>query len=189
MIPLISSEAFAVSSAQQVASGASTGIGASATIFVSALLIIFLGLASIAIPYLPAIPILWLGIFLYGVGTNFEVIDLDFLFLISLLGLFSIVLDFIASMWGRPRYRSRFSGIFGAVLGGLIGSLFGNIGAFVVGPVIGAVVAELVQGHDNIFRIESENFTVIGYIGGTLVKLMIGIAIAGLFFWKLLSTS
>jgi hypothetical protein len=156
-------------------------------IFLATTAVMIVGLVSIVFPFLPSIPVIWLGIFLYGVGTNFAVVNPSFMLLISLLAFATIFLDYTTTVWGLKKYHGSLWGILGAVVGGFVGSLWGILGALVIGPVLGSVVFEMLRGRDNVFGIETERFTIVGFIGGTLVKFSVGIAMIGLFLWKVLS--
>ena len=161
----------------------------SSTLFLVTLAVTIVGLISIVFPFLPSIPVIWLGIFLYGVGTNFSVIDANFMLLISLMAFATIFLDYTTTVWGLRKYQGSMTGLLGAVVGGLFGSLFGIFTGFVVGPIMGAIVFEMLRGRDNVFGIETERFTIIGFIGGTIIKFAVGVAMIGLFLWKLVSHS
>ncbi len=156
-------------------------------IFLATFAVMLVGLISIVFPFLPSIPVIWLGIFLYGVGMNFSVVDANFMLLISLLAFTTVFLDYTTTVWGLKKYRGTPWGILGAVLGGFVGSLFGILGAFVIGPIMGSVVFEMLRGRDNVFGIETERFTIVGFIGGTLVKFSVGVAMIGLFLWKIVT--
>lgn len=158
-------------------------------IFLATFGVTLIGLISIAFPFLPSIPVIWLGIFLYGVGTNFAKVTPSFMLLVSLLAFATIFLDYTTTVWGLKKYRGSFWGILGAVIGGLVGSIFGILGALVVGPVFGSIVFEMLRGRDNVFGVETERFTIIGFVGGTIVKFAVGVAMIGLFLWKLLSVT
>jgi len=157
----------------------------SSGLFLATAAVMTIGLVSIAFPFLPATLVIWLGIFLYGVGTDFAVIDSQLLLTASVLAIGTVFLDYIMAVWGHRKYRGSLWGIFGAIFGGFIGAIFGNFAGFVLGPIFGAVVFELLHGHDNIFSIKTERFTIIGYVGGTFVKFTASIAMIGLFLWEL----
>lgn len=158
-------------------------------IFLATFSVTIIGLISIVFPFLPSIPVIWLGIFLYGVGTNFQVVNANFMLIISLLAFTTIFLDYTTSVWGLKKYRGSLWGVLGAILGGLFGSLFGILGGLVIGPVFGSIVFEMLRGRDNVYGVETERFTVIGFIGGTIVKFSVGIAMIGLFLWKIITQS
>lgn len=154
--------------------------------FALALLVMLGGLIGIILPFIPSIPLIWLGVFLYGVTTDFVRVDSDFLLIVSSLALATIFLDYITSLWGQKQFRVSVWTVFGAVLGGLVGSLFSFFYALVAGPVIGAVVTEIVRGRDSAFSFETGRYRIIGFVGGTIVKLSVGLAIIGLFLYEVL---
>ncbi len=154
--------------------------------FVLALLVMLGGLVGIILPFVPSIPLIWLGAFLYGVTTSFERVDSDFLLLVSSLALATFFLDYITSLWGQRSFRASFWSVLGAVVGGLIGSLVGLFYALVVGPVVGAVVFEIIRGRDAAFSFETGRYRIIGFVGGMIVKLAVGFAIIGLFLYQVL---
>ncbi len=157
----------------------------SSWLFLVTTAVMVIGLVSIAFPFLPATLVIWLGIFLYGVGTDFVVVDSQLLLTVSALAIGTVFLDYIMAVWGHRKYHGSAWGILGALFGGFIGAIFGNFAGFVLGPIFGAVVFELLRGHDNIFSIKTDRFTIIGYIGGTLVKFVASVAMIGLFLWEL----
>ncbi|MFH0829397.1 MAG: DUF456 domain-containing protein [Candidatus Kerfeldbacteria bacterium] len=157
-------------------------------LFFASIIIMLVGFMSIIFPFLPSVLVIWLGVFLYAVGSSFETIDANFMLVVSVLAFGTMFLDYLSNSWGSRKFRGSYWGVLGAVLGGLVGSLFGPLGMLVIGPVFGAVIFEMVRGRDNIFGIETDHFTVVGFIGGTLVKLATGVVIVGLFIWKLMQS-
>lgn len=154
-------------------------------LFIASLTIMLVGFLSILFPFLPSVLVIWLGAFIYGVGTDFEVVDPSLMLIISALAFGTILLDYFSNAWGHRRFRGTVWGVLGAVVGGFVGAVFGPFGGFVLGPVFGAIVFEMIRGRDNIFGIETDHFTIVGFIGGTLVKFAVGVAMMGLFLWRL----
>ncbi|MBI3115116.1 MAG: DUF456 domain-containing protein [Candidatus Kerfeldbacteria bacterium] len=154
--------------------------------FAFALLIMLAGMVGIFLPFIPSMPLIWLGVFFYGLVTDFTVIDNSFLVFASLLVLATIFLDYLTALWGGKRFRASLWTIFGAIVGGLVGSLFGLFYALIAGPILGAVVAEVVRGHDAAFTYRAKRYQVVGFLGGTIVKVAVGIAIVGLFLYETL---
>lgn len=154
-------------------------------VLVACVLIMFIGLAAIIFPLVPSIPFIWLGIFLYGLVSDFEKVSIDFVLLVTMLGMATIILDYIAASYGVKKFRASAFGLTGALVGGLLGFAFGPLGGFVIGPLLGAIVGETLVGRDILFRYETKRYVVIGLIGGTLIKVVVGVAMVGLFFWQL----
>ncbi len=143
------------------------------------------GIATIVFPIAPSIPTIWFGIFLFAVSHNFTTVNQSFIGLISIIAVGTIVLDYTLSRSGVKKLRAGPWGILGAVLGGLVGSLFGAIGGYLVGPLTGALVIELLLGRDQVYSYKSGNYTIVAFMGGTIIKLFAAIAMIGLFTLRL----
>lgn len=154
-------------------------------VLVVCIMVMLVGLAAIILPLLPSIPFIWLGIFLYALVSDFEKISIDFVLLVTLMGMVVIVIDYVASSYGVKKFRASVFGLTGALIGGLLGFAFGPLGGLVVGPLVGAVVGEAIVGRDTLFAYETKKFIVIGMVGGTFIKVVVGVAMVGLFLWQL----
>ena len=84
------------------------------TILCSVLMLI--GLLGVVLPGLPGVPLCWLGLFIYALGTGFERIPILTVVVFFVLMLLTLVLDFVAPMLGARKYRASKFGIFGAFL-------------------------------------------------------------------------
>lgn len=149
-------------------------------------LVIGIGVMGIIFPVVPSIPMIWLGIFLYAVLTDFQTLSSQTLVVISALGFAVLLFDYITSILGNKEFEGSVLGVLGGVLGGLVGSLFGPIYTYIVGPVVGSIVIQLLAGKDKVFGIELERFTIVAFIGGTLTKLAAAIAMIGIFLYNIL---
>ena len=143
------------------------------------------GLFSILFPIAPSIPTIWFGIFIYGVAHKYIDVNQQFLMVITLIALGTILLDYTMSKGGVQKFKAGPWGILGAIGGGLIGTFFGPFGSYLVGPILGSVVAELLHGRDRVYSYQTGNYTIIAFMGGTLIKLVAGIAMIGLFILRL----
>ncbi|MFH0853374.1 MAG: DUF456 domain-containing protein [bacterium] len=146
--------------------------------------IILVGLVGIVFPIVPSIPLIWFGIVLFGIATDFTVIDSSFLLMVSILGLIVVMLDFVGYLWGGKPFRASIWSVVGAVVAGLIGSFFGPLYGLVVGPLFGAIISQLIVGRDLVYSVETRRYIIIGYMGGTVIKFTVGIAMIGLFLWQ-----
>lgn len=152
---------------------------------IASLALILGGLFSIIFPIAPSIPTVWFGIFIYAVSHNYLDINQQFMVMISAIALATIVLDYTLSRSGFQKLKAGPWGIVGAVLGGAVGTLFGPIGTYLAGPILGAIIAETLRGRDRIYSYQSGNYTIIAFMGGTVVKLVAALAMIGLFILRL----
>ncbi|PIY96657.1 MAG: hypothetical protein COY66_03600 [Candidatus Kerfeldbacteria bacterium CG_4_10_14_0_8_um_filter_42_10] len=154
-------------------------------IVIISLVIMLFGLLGVIFPFFPGIIIIWVALFLYSGITQFKIVTLDYLFLATLITFIAIFLDYVAGYWGTKKINASLWGVGGAIAGGILGSVFGWLPALLIGPFVGAMAGEVFSGRDEIFKIEFKTYTIIGFVGGTLVKMSAGVAIIGLFIYKI----
>jgi uncharacterized protein len=100
--------------------------------------------------------------------------------ILVLLTLVSYVFDFLGSYFGAKYFGATKWGAFGAILGAFIGVFFGPIGLF-AGPLIGAVAGEFIAGKRMIEAGRAGWGSLLGNIGATVAKLIIGLAMIAIF--------
>lgn len=142
---------------------------------------IMAGLAGIFLPFLPGIPLAWLGVFIYAIGTGFERLSVAVIVGLGIGMAVISIMDFLAPVIGAKRYRASTWGMLGAAVGGLIGIIFLNIWGIVIGPMAGAFIAELLAGKRGEEAWRSALGAFVGFIAGTLVKLVYVIVLVGFF--------
>jgi hypothetical protein len=143
--------------------------------------LIIVGLIGIIIPFLPGIAFVWLGIFIYASKTGFETISLATLIVFSVITVLFFLLDFLAPLLGAKKYKSGKWGVVGAFLGTLLGvATLGPIG-LILGPFLGALAGELISGKERSQAFSSAFGAVIGFLFGTLLKLIFGLVMFGFF--------
>jgi uncharacterized protein YqgC (DUF456 family) len=111
-----------------------------------ALVLMLAGSVASIIPGIPGTPIVLLIAILHRVYFRAASVNNWVLAGLVLLTLFSVVLDYIASMMGAKKLGARWWGIVGAMVGGLVGMFFGLPGV-IIGPFLGAVLLELIGGY------------------------------------------
>ncbi len=97
-----------------------------------------------------------------------------------LLTLLSYLFDFLGSYFGAKRFGATKWGAFGAIIGALIGLFFGAIGLF-AGPAIGAIAGEIVGGKRMIDAGRAGWGSLLGNLGATVAKMVIGLAMIVIF--------
>ncbi|MEW6306248.1 MAG: DUF456 domain-containing protein [Verrucomicrobiota bacterium] len=145
-----------------------------------ALLIMCIGLAGSVLPGLPSTPIVLaaaVGHRLYFGETGPGNIALALLIGLMLL---SVLMDYLASMYGAKRLGASWKGMLGAALGALIGLFFGLIG-IVVGPFIGAMAFEMAGGREHREAARAGVGAMIGLLAGAIGKLACCVAMTGVF--------
>jgi uncharacterized protein len=107
-----------------------------------AALLVAAGLVGTVLPVLPGALLVFAGLFVAAWGDDFMRVGWVGLTIIGTLGLFSLVVDFVASLLGAKRVGASPQALVGATAGGFIGIFFG-IPGMLLGPFLGAVAGEL----------------------------------------------
>ncbi|MGR3304449.1 MAG: DUF456 domain-containing protein [Candidatus Scalindua sp.] len=153
-------------------------------VFIIVLLIMLGGLSGVVLPIIPSTPLIWLGVFIYAVCDGFESISRLLLLIFAVLTIFSVVLDYFGGVIGAKKFGATKWGIIGSIFGGIGGFFMGGIVGIIIGPFLGAVLLELVFGKDLTGAFKSGVGTLVGFIGGAVAKLAIGVIMIGIFIWK-----
>ena len=155
-------------------------------LFILAMIIMLIGLAGTIIPMLPGLPVMWLGAFIYALFTGFEKVGWTFLGIFAGLTAVTTLLDYVANLYGAKKMGATRWGVLGAFLGMLIGLLTGGLIGLLLGSFLGAILGEILRGRKGSQALKAGVGTFLGFLGGTLIKFVIGCAMIGIFLWKVL---
>ncbi|HHT9128067.1 MAG TPA: DUF456 domain-containing protein [Candidatus Wujingus californicus] len=142
------------------------------------------GMAGIIVPIIPSIPLIWLGSFIYAIFTHFEKITWVVLLIFALLTIFSIVLENIGNVYGAKRFGATKWGIIGSIVGTGVGFYTGGPIGLILGPVIGTIVFEFIGGKGYKGALKSGLGNFVGFLGGSILKFVVGLAMIIVFIWK-----
>jgi uncharacterized protein YqgC (DUF456 family) len=142
-------------------------------------LLILIGLAGIILPFIPGIPLAWLGFFIFAIGTGFSRISILTTVIFFIVMLLTLALDFIAPMLGAKRYKATKWGIAGASLGLIVGIFIFGFWGIILGPFLGAMLGELIAGRETGIALKTAFGTLIGLLMGTLLKIIVVLIMLG----------
>ena len=153
-------------------------------LFSISLIIMIIGMAGIIVPIIPSIPLIWLGAFLYAIFTHFEKVTWMVLLIFAILTIFSIVLENIGNVYGAKKFGATRWGIIGSIAGTGIGFYMGGPIGMILGPIVGTVIFELIggKGFRGAWKSGLGNF--VGFLGGSVVKIIVGLTMISIFVWK-----
>lgn len=156
-------------------------------------LLLLIGLLGTVIPLLPGTVLILVAAAWHAAAMRWWVhaddpgIGWPGLFILALLVLLSQVLEMVSSALGAKYFGSSRWGAWGALAGGLIGIFFGIAGIF-LGPVLGALAAELAIARRELKPAAKSTWgTLLGTVTGLLLKVGIGLVMAGYFFLDVLA--
>lgn len=155
------------------------------TALILAIILFITGLLGTVLPLLPGTALIYAGFVLYGFMTKFVTLDITFYILQGLALILVFIIDYVASAAGTRRFGGSKQAAWGAVIGAVIGLFLGPLG-IIIGPFVGAVGIELLRGIEINQAVRVGFGTLIGFIGGTFLKLGVGILMIVYFFIRVL---
>lgn len=138
-----------------------------------AIVVMVVGIVGSIMPVVPGIPLIFFAILGYGWFEGFNVISVKYVAIMGALTLLSVLVDYVAGVWGAKKAGSSKSGMFGAMLGIIVGIFFGPVG-ILVGPWLGAFAGEYLVLQDVNQAINVATGTVIGIFAGIAFKVLLG---------------
>jgi uncharacterized protein YqgC (DUF456 family) len=145
-----------------------------------ALLIMCVGVAGSILPGLPSTPVVLIAAI--GHKLYFGPAGPDW-WVLAVLGVFtvvSLVIDYVASVYGAKKLGATWRGAVGAIVGGLIG-LFFSLPGILLGPFVGAFLFEMAGGREWREATKAGVGATLGLLAGTLGKLASCVAMMVLF--------
>lgn len=153
-----------------------------ATIGLVLAVIFFLaGLAGTILPVLPGAPLVLIGMVVYGLFSGFENLTIYFFLGQTAAVCLTFVVDYLANAWGVARYGGSKAAVWGGALGLLAGAFFGPVG-IILGPFLGAFFGELLASRRSAHAVHVGIGSLLGFLGGTLIKIAIETAMIIWFF-------
>jgi len=144
-------------------------------------ILLLLGFAGVFLPVLPGVPLAWLGLLIYAIGTGFEKISVTATVIFSVLMLLTLAFDLAAPMLGAKKYQASKWGVMGASLGLLVGILTMGFVGTIVGPLLGALVMEFIAKREPVPAMKAALGTFVGFIAGTLFRTIVVLTMIGFF--------
>ncbi len=152
-------------------------------------LTMLVGVLGCVVPGIPGAPLVFVAALAhrlyFGEAASASTWMLALIFLIML---FSVAVDYLASMYGAKKLGASRNGIIGAVVGGILGLIIFNIPGALLGPFVGALAGERIGGKDWKSSGKAGVGATLGLLGGAVGKLACAIAMTGLFVvnvaWK-----
>ena len=145
-----------------------------------ALLLMCLGVAGSILPGLPSTPLVLIAavghkLYFGPAGAAWWV-----LVILAAFTALSLVMDYVATVYGAKRLGATWRGAVGAIVGGLIG-LFFSLPGILLGPFIGAFLFEMAGGREWRDASKAGVGATLGLLAGALGKLACCVAMMVLF--------
>lgn len=148
-------------------------------------LLMLVGLVGVFAPILPGIPVAWLGLFIYAIGTGFERISVTTVIVFAAITALIMLLDALAPVLGAKKFQASKWGMLGAFLGAIVGIFALGFWGIILGPFIGAFLFEWLAKRKVKGAFKAATGTAVGCIVGALVKVIFIFIMAGFFIASL----
>jgi len=136
------------------------------------------GILGGVLPVLPGPPLSFIGLLLLHFTERYQ-FETRFLIIWLIVAAVVTVADYFIPVWGTKRYGGSKQGIWGSIIGLVIGLFFFPPFGIIIGPFLGAVAGEFVAGKDSGSALKSGFGSFMGFLLGTLIKLIA----SGLMAW------
>ena len=145
-----------------------------------AAVLVIAGIVGLVVPPIPGALLTLAGLLLAAWAEDFLYVGWGTITALVILTLLTYLVDFVASIVGVKRFNASRRAMLGAVAGAVIGLFFGLPGIF-LGPLVGASLGELWARRDITQAGRVGLGATIGLVLGIALKLMLGLAMVGLF--------
>lgn len=148
-------------------------------LLILAFLLILLGIAGAVLPVLPGPPVAYAGLLVLHFTAPEYAISIAFLIVLGVISLVITLLDYIMPAMGTKYFGGSKYGSWGSTIGLVVGVFTSWLGPWgiLIGPFLGALIGELIYGQTAENALKSAVGSFLGFLGGTFMKLMIGIII------------
>jgi uncharacterized protein YqgC (DUF456 family) len=140
-------------------------------IIIAALMIA--GIVGTIIPFIPGVPLVFIGIAAYGWYEGFHLITPKYLAIIASLTVLSMIMDYLSTVLGAKIFGSSKKGTWGALIGTFLGLFFFPPLGIFIGPLAGAVIGEILAGSDANKAFKIGLGTVAGLFSGMIFNLVL----------------
>ncbi len=148
------------------------------------ILCLLLGLLGGILPVLPGPPLSYLALLLLHFTDRYQ-FSSRFLLIWGVITAVVFVLDYLIPIWGTKKFGGSKQGVWGSMIGLILGLFLLPPIGIIIGPFAGAVIGELIAGKDHSAALRAGLGSFIGFLLGTLLKLIVSGMMIWYFFAKL----
>jgi uncharacterized protein YqgC (DUF456 family) len=137
---------------------------------------LLIGLFFTVAPLVPGILIIWAVFLGYGFYDGWASYGLVFMIITAVAAAASLILDYLASVWGAKRFGAGTAGMIGSIIGGILGLIVFSLPGMVLGAFGGAVACEMAFSKQELKEAAQAGAgAIIGLLLGGLAKFIIAI--------------
>ena len=144
---------------------------------VCSILLALAGLAGAVLPVLPGTVLSLLGLVLFALGNDGQVISWSMLATMGALAGVLMILDYIVPAAGAKRFGATRAGIWGSIIGMIAGFFVLPGWGIILGALVGAVAGELLAGQSRRAALRAGWGVFVGNLLGICLKLAYSVAV------------
>ena len=158
------------------------------------IILLFAGLAGCLIPGIPGPPLAYASMLLLHFTKKHD-FSVSSLIIWGLITAIVTLMDYYIPIWGTKKFGGTRYGVWGSTIGLIIavlilpflGIIIGPFGltGILLGPFAGAFIGELISGQNSDKALRSGLGSFIGFLAGTMIKLVVVILLGFVFFREL----
>lgn len=145
------------------------------------------GILGCVLPIIPGPPLSYIGLLMLHFTKGHQY-STKFLIIWLVITIIVYALDYLIPAWGTKKFGGSKRGVWGSIIGLIIGLFFFPPFGIIIGPFVGAVVGELTGGKDSKTALKSGFGSFMGFLAGTLLKLIASGMMTWYFFKELIVT-
>ncbi len=149
------------------------------------ILFILSGILGGVLPVLPGPPLSYVGLILLHLTERYQ-FSTKFLVIWGIITVVVYLLDYFIPVWGTKKFGGSKRGVWGSIIGLLVGMFLFPPFGIIVGPFAGAVLGELSGGKQSKEALRSGFGSFVGFLVGTLLKLIASGMMAWYFFVEMI---
>ncbi len=138
-------------------------------------LFILAGIIGLIFPFLPSVPMVFVGILIFAIATKFAIISIWIIFLMLFFTIISQLINYAMSIYGAKYFGATKYGIWGGIIGifvGIILAPFGLISIFIC-PPLGTLLGEIIGVKKFLQSSKSSLGSLLGIFVGTMANIFI----------------
>lgn len=147
-----------------------------AVLIIIGVILLLAGLVGCFLPILPGPPISYLALICLQF-TSYEPYTSRFLVIYALVVIGVTALDYVVPIYGTKRFGGSKKGVWGSTIGLVVGIIFFPPFGLIIGPFVGALLGELIDGKDSNAALRASFGSFLGFLAGTLAKLIVSLFI------------
>lgn len=154
-------------------------------IWILVIILLIVGLAGTLIPIIPGGLFIFLGILIYALYSDFEILTGEYIALMGVLTLFAFIMDQIGMVAGLKIFKATKRSVWIATIGSVIGLFIWPPLGIIFFCFLGAFSSEYYEKKNIKQALYSSFGAIIGFLSGTAFKVILGIVMVISFLGEL----